>query len=173
MLHKHGWKTICFTWVTSAVLTYTNIPAVCGWVIKWVQSMWSCVCCCPLHPVCDCMTDRCQACHEFPGRSGWDVQGQGEMKAVEGRAGKSLSFHSGFSVSDMHPHPRIVYQHQQMTDKGAAQPPTGPHQGCGCVCAFVRYVLEWLTQVLPHKTMPCHHFARSASSHSDDQMLQC
>lgn len=133
MLHKDGWKTICFTWVTSPC-SNTNIPAVCGWVIKWVQSMWSFVCCCPLHPVCECMTDMCQACHDFPGRSGWDVRGQGEMEAVEERAGESLSFHSGFSVSDTHPHPRIVYQHQQMTDKGTAQLQTGPHQDCGCVC---------------------------------------
>lgn len=63
----------------------------------------------------------------------------GEMEAVEERAGESLSFQSGFSVSDTHPHPRIVYQHQQMTDKGTAQLQTGPHQDCGCVCVFVLY----------------------------------
>lgn len=37
---------------------------------------------------------------------------------------------------------------------------------------FVRCALEWPTQVLPHKTMPCHHLARSAYSHNNDQMLQ-
>lgn len=75
-----------FTGLTSAVssCSNTNIPAVCGWVMKWVQSMWSFVSCCPLHPVWACMTDMCQACHDFPGCSGWDVWGQGEMEAARG-----------------------------------------------------------------------------------------
>lgn len=79
---------------------------------------------------------------------------------------ESLSFHSGFSVSDTHPHPRIVYQHQQMTDKGTAQLQTGPHQDCVCVCVSVLYMLEWLTQVLTHTIMPCQCFARSADPHT-------
>lgn len=66
----------------------------------------------------------------------------GEMEAVEDRDGESLSFHSGISLSDTHPHPRIVDQHQQMTEKGTAQLQTCPHQDC--VCVFVLYVCMWL-----------------------------
>lgn len=88
----------CFTWVTSAVSPCSNntVPAVCVWMsgkvssVLCCSSMWSCVCCCPLHPVYECMTDRCQACHGFPGCCGWDVRGQGEMEVAEERDGERV-----------------------------------------------------------------------------------
>lgn len=94
------------------------------------------------------------------------------MEAVGEMDGERVChFIQAFLFSDTHPHPRIVYQHQQMTDKVTAQLQTGPHQDRACV--FVLHVLEWLTQVLTREIMPCHCFARSAYPHSDDQMLQC
>lgn len=75
---------------------------------------------------------------------GQDVLGQGETgQRRRGYGYESLSFHSCLSTSDTHPQPRIVYQHQQMTDKGTAQPQTGPHPDCGCVRVFVGSVHEW------------------------------
>lgn len=48
------------------------------------------------------MTDRCHACHSFPECCGWDVWGQGTIKVAEERDGEAvLSFHSGFSLSDI------------------------------------------------------------------------
>lgn len=105
MLHNHIRKNRLFHrgHIRSVTVWQHYLCTVCVWMSGKVRSvllcsnMWTCVCCCPLHPVCECMTDRCQACHSNPGCCGWDVWGQWEMEAVEERDGERVC-HSGFSL---------------------------------------------------------------------------
>lgn len=62
------------------------------------------------------------------------------MEAVEERDGERVChFTQAFLFYDTHPQPRIVYQYQQMTDKGTAQLQTDTHRDCvyACVCVCV------------------------------------
>lgn len=176
MLHSHVRKNSLFHrgHIRSASVAALPVHCVCVWMSGKVRSvllcsnMWTCVCCCPLHPVCECMTDRCQACHSNPGCCGWDVWGEWEMEAVEERDGERVChFTQAFLFYDTHPQPRIVYQYQQMTDKGTAQLQTDTHRDCvyACVCVCV-FELSWMNAgVDALKTMACPHFARSAYPH--------
>lgn len=60
------------------------------------------------------------------------------MEAVEERDGERVChFTQAFLFYDTHPQPRIVYQYQQMTDKGTAQLQTDTHRDCVYACVFV------------------------------------
>ena len=126
-----------------AALLY--LLCVCGWAAKWVQ-------CCPaltwgavsaavlsvlslsgwLTGVRVVMAARAAVCAMCRDRAGWRWWRRGSERVCH--------FISGRSLSDTHPHPRIVYQHHQMTDKETVQLQTGPHQDCVCASLLCMYL---------------------------------
>lgn len=167
-------KLLCFTGRVTNIAPLQYLLCMCMSV--WVSSglccsnMWSCVCCCPLHPACECMTDRCQACHGLPGRCVYTMcRDRERWKVVERRELTSLSFYSGFPLSDMHPHPVYCLSasaNDWQTNCSATDRSTSRLLFCLCtLCTWKAYA----SVNTGKKNAPAAAFVRSAYLHSDDQ----
>lgn len=177
MLHSHVRKNRLFHRGHIRSVTvwqhYLCTVCVCGWVVKWGQYC-SALTCGPVYA----------AVLSILSVSAW-LTGVRLVIAIQAAVGEMFgdserwrqwrrgmareSVTQAFLFYDTHPQPRIVYQYQQMTDKGTAQLQTDTHRdcvyACACVCVCV-FELSWMNAgVDALKTMACPHFARSAYPH--------
>lgn len=139
----------------------SNSPAACGWLIKSVWSMWSFVCCCPLHPICKCLTDMCQPCQDFPGCSGPRCAGTGRDggSSREGAVMRVCHFILAFQLLTRILNPVLSISISRWLTKELLSRRQVRIQTAGVSVSLWGLGMNSPTQVWPHHTMPRHHFA--------------